>query len=516
MIQELTEYSEDTEARAAEPSLVESFSIHGLYGYRTLSIKSPTAATILIARNGAGKTTLLNALYATLTGQFSRLQPLDFQEIRCKLRGDQGELHIYKSDIAEYFDVAPDGEVVRWARRLEIEPTTFQRFLLEDFIRLSADYEVQAEHPIYSKLQRAVGYRSDEIKRTYQKLIDSVEIKSKRLARVQRLIRQATKDVEIVYLPTYRRIELPLSSDADENALRRRSVPSSRHFENSLLAGEMKFGLSDISKSLADIAQRILIESNYNYRKITADILAELIAGDLDGIPQYSDELPEPSELELFFSRLEDARRVGPFMGDVDIPNIGSIYETINRKTDSGKFLRYFLGKLNTVIRNIRDMESGVQDFIDKCNQYLSSQDATTSIDGQGNRPSRPSPDDKNLRLNRRNLKVHAESVIEGRKISLNALSSGEKQMVSLFAKMYLSGNKKIVLIDEPELSLSLGWQRKILVDVLKAPSCSQIVSITHSPFVFDNELGPFAKSLEVSINLSALPEGIEEEDDEL
>jgi predicted ATP-dependent endonuclease of OLD family len=70
--------------------------------------------------------------------------------------------------------------------------------------------------------------------------------------------------------------------------------------------------------------------------------------------------------------------------------------------------------------------------------------------------------------------------------------------MISLFAKMYLYPGRKIVLIDEPELSLSIDWQRDILVDVLSAPLCTQLIAITHSPFVFDNELDPFARALKV------------------
>lgn len=87
------------------------------------------------------------------------------------------------------------------------------------------------------------------------------------------------------------------------------------------------------------------------------------------------------------------------------------------------------------------------------------------------------------------------------KKVPLDALSSGEKQMISLFARLYLYPAKKMVLIDEPELSLSLGWQRKILMDVVTTPSCCQVVAITHSPFVFDNALEPFAKPLEVSVD---------------
>ena len=91
-------------------------------------------------------------------------------------------------------------------------------------------------------------------------------------------------------------------------------------------------------------------------------------------------------------------------------------------------------------------------------------------------------------------------SISSRREIPLDALSSGEKQMISLFAKMYLYPNKKIVLIDEPELSLSIEWQQKILIDIFRAETCAQLVAITHSPFIFDNELEPLAAPLEIGI----------------
>jgi predicted ATP-dependent endonuclease of OLD family len=77
--------------------------------------------------------------------------------------------------------------------------------------------------------------------------------------------------------------------------------------------------------------------------------------------------------------------------------------------------------------------------------------------------------------------------------------------MISLFAKLFLYDGKKIVLIDEPELSLSIDWQRDILVDVLSAESCDQAIAITHSPFIFDNSLEPYARSLELSVNLDKI-----------
>lgn len=84
------------------------------------------------------------------------------------------------------------------------------------------------------------------------------------------------------------------------------------------------------------------------------------------------------------------------------------------------------------------------------------------------------------------------------RSIDLENLSSGEKQVISVFSYLYLSPlSKSLILIDEPELSLSVPWQKKFLLDISKGNQCVGIISVTHSPFVFDNELKTFAHALE-------------------
>jgi predicted ATP-binding protein involved in virulence len=98
-------------------------------------------------------------------------------------------------------------------------------------------------------------------------------------------------------------------------------------------------------------------------------------------------------------------------------------------------------------------------------------------------------------------MKVVVKNSWTGTDIDLDDLSSGEKQVVSLMAKLYLSDAPKFVMIDEPELSLSMDWQRKILPDVLASGSVIQLLAITHSPFVFENDLDPVAGPMMVVRN---------------
>lgn len=83
------------------------------------------------------------------------------------------------------------------------------------------------------------------------------------------------------------------------------------------------------------------------------------------------------------------------------------------------------------------------------------------------------------------------EEYLEDKKriIRLTQLSSGEKQIISLFSKLYLeSDDKSIVIIDEPELSLSLRWQQMLLPDIMRTANCDLLITVTHSPFIFENE----------------------------
>jgi AAA domain, putative AbiEii toxin, Type IV TA system len=92
---------------------------------------------------------------------------------------------------------------------------------------------------------------------------------------------------------------------------------------------------------------------------------------------------------------------------------------------------------------------------------------------------------------------VQKDTTPSERKIDFSDLSSGEKQIVSLFSHLYLSGQKNFfVLIDEPELSLSVPWQRRFLTDIRAGNLCNGLVAVTHSPFIYDNDLQPYTHSL--------------------
>lgn len=501
------------------PSVVEHFSIDGLYGYRSVVLDSNYAATVLIAKNGSGKTTLLGAMDAFLRGQFSRLSALPFSQMTCKLRGVDDLLVLTKDDIEQISRVQVGDQLWTAAQAWELEPSALLHYIENDF----PDEVSRSDSPVFEKIFAKTGYSNAAAKARCEQIAASLAGRSPNVDSLRKTLREVLSDTEIVYLPTYRRIELSIPDVGDAKRGRRRVSVQSRLgiARGGLYAGDIQFGLSDIAERLATLNQEMLFQSNLGYGEISANIINDLVNGAYERVSPSLEERPTKEALTLFFSRLDerrDNRFVGPYhYGFAQLPDIDRIYRAENISPESTKLLTYFLGKLNSVLQKTQNVENVVEEFIRHCNQYLSGQDASVNIDPT-KAQSTSIDDDKILTFNRRDLKVSVVSRTTRRKIPLDALSSGEKQMISLFARLYLYPPKrKLVLIDEPELSLSIDWQRKILVDIVNAPLCSQVIAITHSPFVFDNELEPFAMALKVKSiapsDSSLFPEDLEESD---
>lgn len=100
-----------------------------------------------------------------------------------------------------------------------------------------------------------------------------------------------------------------------------------------------------------------------------------------------------------------------------------------------------------------------------------------------------------NHRLSFKTLKISKEygiSVVDENKkqLKLTQLSSGEKQEIVLFYDLIFGTNKNVLLlIDEPEISLHITWQKKFMDDLLRIIEFKgfNVVVATHSPQIINN-----------------------------
>ena len=77
---------------------------------------------------------------------------------------------------------------------------------------------------------------------------------------------------------------------------------------------------------------------------------------------------------------------------------------------------------------------------------------------------------------------------VGGDKVQLDQLSSGEKQILLILTTVFLQEERpSVLLMDEPEISLHISWQDR-LIDLIRElnPNC-QLILTTHSPNIFAN-----------------------------
>ena len=76
--------------------------------------------------------------------------------------------------------------------------------------------------------------------------------------------------------------------------------------------------------------------------------------------------------------------------------------------------------------------------------------------------------------------------VSKGQILPIDALSSGEKQILLIMLRVFLlEGKESYVLLDEPENSLDISWQYKLIDTLTKLNPNAQFFITTQSPSIF-------------------------------
>lgn len=453
--------------------LIKKFNIQGLHGYKNVSIEFDNKAKIIVSENGSGKTTILSALNALLTMRFKRLGSIDFSSMGVVF-SDDSEIEIKKNQLNE-----SSGSGEELADRLGSESGLKADEIIK-FVRGEYKGREQISMRASSTLRRIhlnSPHPAESVFEQLDSIRDAIQFDDQALGDVKERIRQNLQGVEVLFLPTYRRVELPLL-----RPLRRQSVGRFSNRSKGGFGGPwdarfrgMNFGLSDVEERLGELADEVERRSNSEYRLVSARMVNQLLQRQITSTEAEQFALPEMDALEMFFSRVERGAEIA------NAEALRKFYEDRDSGSEQRMFLRYFLGQLSQVIDQTRAIEEMLREFVDACNQYLEM-----------------SSEEKTLTYVPEAMKVEVRNTWTGSEVALDALSSGEKQVISLMAKLYLEPSRKLILIDEPELSLSLDWQRRILLDVQKPDSVEQFLAITHSPFVFDNELAKFAGPLSI------------------
>ncbi|MEG4963686.1 MULTISPECIES: AAA family ATPase [unclassified Microcoleus] len=447
---------------------LERVQIKGLYGSKkNIDAHIRDNILILVGENGSGKTTFLRILFNLLAGRWLSLSQSRFESAILTI--DDKEVKIFYSDITremEKFNKNFLSDCSPYLReKIIAEVNEFpEAFQTEESIeRVAKSYGLTTH---YLSGQFLFNYKNNTKQQTNQTL--------------KNIIKQI--DAQILYLPTYRRIEQGLESVVDwlePYDLRRQKMRPFNSKHNQAHIEFVEFGMQDVEISIKRECNRLKEFQSKNLNILTLNHFNDIVslAYKREDIQRQLDNFSE-EESQFVLNRMDESV-VDEKQRNDWLKEIQKVREKKDTWSERDQIICYYFLKILNFQKSLQAEESKISSFCKTCSEYIS---------------------DKKFVYDSASFKFHIYSKFgypTGEPVQLSDLSSGEKQIVSLFSHLYLSGQSRyFVLIDEPELSLSVPWQRRFLVDIINGGFCAGLIAVTHSPFIYDNKLKPYAHSL--------------------
>jgi len=435
---------------------------------------------VLVGENGTGKSTVANLLYYTLTQQWRRITEYRFTAIQ--VRCNDSQFRVTHEDV-EALSAYKSGPIDADLRR------RYPPSLIRQVAHMIANEPLFIESTGELLVEQIVDMTRLSHSRAKQLIL---EISTSQGAKLKKALAEELRRLEswgfgqFLYLPTYRRIEQDLKSifrgiEIEEKV--REFRDRFRKRERSSFIELIEFGMEDVDRTIQARMAQTKERVRTGLSTLTGTYLREVIRGLQDNPDLTILRSIDPNAFQSLFARIDEAT--------LPASDKRLLQEKIAEITDAAEYtiksedrvIAHFLSKLVSLYKEQREHESDVRDFVRICNVYLTGKEFVY--------------DDIKYEIYIRGTDSDSEKTDEARRLELKVLSSGEKQIVSLFSPMYLSGQSEFfVVIDEPELSLSVPWQQRFLPDIIRTGRCSGLVAVTHSPFIWENEFESYVGAL--------------------
>lgn len=439
-------------------SSLEAVKIYGLFNKHDYFLNFDSSINIFVGENGHGKTTIIKIIVAALRNDIKTLNKLPFNKI---------DIFYHDNEVVTIENISKKREKNKYLETFIYDSEKYENYYLdleeldEDLLRFKGIYLASRSFkknnliPLKDFLHelRHLYFMQEISKMHFNRcmnyLLDDIENeKSKEIVE------------EIKYLPTFRRVEAEMKELYNEDF----------EVEKHIKGGSLKFGLSDVDEKIQELVSRLKEQAHELNGELAKEVLTDLlenkpltITGD------------ERSEITYDKIRIVTGR-----IGKEKMKNVEKLYDYFNRGSidlENQEFLEYYLYKLVRIYNSQSHIDKKIKRFVEICNKYLIN---------------------KKIIFEEATPKVIVVDKEDSTLIKFNELSSGEKQIISIFSELYLidDNNPMIYIIDEPELSLSIPWQKYILEDIYNSGRVKLLIATTHSPFIFKNKFSKFAKDL--------------------
>lgn len=440
------------------------FQIEELFGTYDVDIPFENNINIFVGENGIGKTTILNCINYVLQCDSDNLYNIDFKRIIITF-GTGKIVEINHNDIIT-------------DKMLDLENRRRHWYAYDEENEIKIPSTISVIRKIYRELKNEnmvmditecsllivrtlrQRYNIDVSRFQVEKTLNEINEKSNLYW--EEIIENEINE-NIIYLPTYRRIEEDFNKCTNidyrtKNEIMKR-IPN------------MQFGMNDVEMQIKNTCEELKTTTSEAFKEMTSNLLKSYVNIYSKKRTKTKKFEIDPDKLVIVFERLAD--KIGE---NVKKSIINFLIKENNIDELGYAYLVSIIECLQDIYEKTKEIDECLDRFTRVCNGYLES---------------------KTFMYNP--FKIECELLQEhsGENIEFKNLSSGEKQIVSLFSRIYLTTeSKNIILFDEPELSLSIAWQERLIPDIIESQKCNFIMVITHSPFIFDNEYKYYAKDI--------------------
>jgi len=276
-----------------------------------------------------------------------------------------------------------------------------------------------------------------------------------------------------LYLPIYRRIELELEKvlgGIPEYYKTQATAHVRTGISTEFLIELIKFGMEDVTNALQSFERQTRDFARNRFNRMMSSYLKEMANSQVLSVGDLRSHSINEKTINIVLSRIEEG-----LLSENEKQQISSIILDLSRGPGLGnqpfnkKWLAHFFVRLLEVNQDIENKEGAIRAFVDALGRYFAPKSVSYDIESY-------------------HFSIKEKT---GEELKLSELSSGEKQLVSILSHLHLQseGRSFNILIDEPELSLSVPWQGDLLPDIIRTKACNQLFAVTHSPFIYDNAM---------------------------
>lgn len=419
----------------------------GIHGRFDINLDFQNGVNIIHGSNGTGKTTVLHILANAVNEDFRRFGYLKFQKLTITL-DDDTKILIEQQN-------SPQTVTTVFVNNQKIYSYSFAELLEEEKQEENSEILFSARYyPSSSKKKQDI-----DLKATYfpafrtmieaWATLDENEIRhfARRSPNLRKVLRSSARSTElarILFGKFVPRLEYPSPIEIEE------------HINSELTEAQLK---------IASLDRNLLSQAFLQFSQAISQSF------------ETDDNTKEPDEVITEIIELSEKLQNSPFQVNRDqsddvynklIEQLRAFESYPEYKTIASRVLSVYKRSLQQRLDAQIKAYSSIERYLESVNGFLERKQlkigSTNSPQGRG----------------KLGVKIGDEEAIH----SLQILSSGERQVVGLiYAASHMTGGR-VVLIDEPEISLHIDWQRKLLPEMVKQLDEKQLIICTHSAVI--------------------------------